>query len=204
MDDDGQTALGDVIADHHNPDPASLATQRDTRDRLTQALASLHKPQSTARLRDEAVVAGLERTERRWSTTPAETGPATPPPSPPSASPTRRNSPALSVHPGPTPQLRTLLLTSLSRLRDRLARREDHQPAARTRLCGHHPRPLQPCPAGGRRKAGAHAGERDPRGRVMVRVATSRGPGRYSPLRCRLWPICRVGARGIEPLASAV
>ena len=39
--DDGETALGDVIADRHSPDPASLAAQSDTHERLERALASL-------------------------------------------------------------------------------------------------------------------------------------------------------------------
>ena len=39
--DDGDTELGDVLADDHSPDPAALATHSDTRQRLHRALASL-------------------------------------------------------------------------------------------------------------------------------------------------------------------
>ena len=45
--DDGQTTLGDVIADHHSPGPASLAAQSDTHDRLARALAGLDERNRT-------------------------------------------------------------------------------------------------------------------------------------------------------------
>ena len=45
--DDGEAALGDVLADDGSPDPAVLATHSDTRERLHQALASLEERHRT-------------------------------------------------------------------------------------------------------------------------------------------------------------
>ena len=44
---DGETALSDVIADRYRPDPAVLATQSDTRERLERALAGLEERERT-------------------------------------------------------------------------------------------------------------------------------------------------------------
>jgi RNA polymerase sigma factor (sigma-70 family) len=45
--DDGETELSDVIADHNSPDPGSLATDSDTRERLRLALAGLEERDRT-------------------------------------------------------------------------------------------------------------------------------------------------------------
>ena len=45
--DDGDIALRDIIADHHSPDPATLAARSDAHQRLERALASLDERERT-------------------------------------------------------------------------------------------------------------------------------------------------------------
>jgi hypothetical protein len=56
---------------------------------------------------------------------------------------------------------------------ERLARRQDHQPAARPQLGGHHARHVFTRASGRRREGRAHAREHDPRQRVTARVSTA-------------------------------